>query len=81
MANELKKRIIPVKVDGYSQTGWLQIILAGKLWYNIQSEQQVSEVLPKIIEEIESARRAPATLGNKCHKSVIICRMLFDQIF
>ena len=60
MADERKDkiRIIPVKVDGHSQTGWLQAIISGKLWHTVESVQQVSEKLPKIIDEIEDAKRA-----------------------
>eukprot|EP00043_Microstomoeca_roanoka_P019989 m.233359 g.233359 ORF g.233359 m.233359 type:complete len:643 (+) comp17082_c6_seq9:129-2057(+) len=53
-AYQLRKKLIPVRVDGYQPDGWLGAMLGTKLWYDIRDAGQRSGTLDRLLREIVS---------------------------
>eukprot|EP01147_Barroeca_monosierra_P003632 gene3632-6211_t len=51
-AYQLKKEIIPVRVDSYQPDGWLGAILGTKLWFDIQDPMIRDMALERLLREL-----------------------------
>ncbi|EGD76009.1 hypothetical protein PTSG_00717 [Salpingoeca rosetta] len=51
-AYQLKKTIVPVRVDGYQPDGWLGAMLGTKLWYDVRDPATREETMGRMMREV-----------------------------